>query len=153
MALSKAQNKRLIMKAYDDIFYSQEIIRHIANNILPLRDAVAKQIGKGGNKDNEAFKRIQQILLNFKASVKELIDNIEMDRLNPVMHVETAKSFKQIEDEWLLGGLSINGEEIQHIFSLPEHIITQFRSLAYYSKKLFRKQSRVKHHSCFGITL
>ncbi len=136
VALSKAQDKKLIMKAYDDIFYSQAIIRHIANNILPLRDAVAKQIGKGGSRDNEAFKRIQQILLNFKASVKELIDNTDMYRLNPVMHVETAKSFKQIEDEWLLSGLSINSEEIQYIFSLPEHIITQFRSLAYYSKKI-----------------
>ncbi len=136
LALSKAQDKKLIMKAYDDIFYSQAIIRHIANNILPLRDSVAKQIGKGGNKDNEAFKRIQQILLNFKASIIELIDSIEMDRLNPIMHVETAKNFKHVEDEWLLGGISISGEEIQYIFSLPDDIITQFRSLAYYSKKI-----------------
>ncbi len=135
-ALSIASDKDLIMKAYDNIFYSQAIIRHIVNNILPLRDSVAKQIGNGGNKDEESFKRIQQILLNFKGNMRELIDGIEIDRLNPVMHVDTAKSIKDIENELLLDGDSIWGEEIQYILTLPDNIIKQFRSLAYYSKKI-----------------
>lgn len=135
-ALSIASDKDLIMKAYDNIFYSQAIIRHITNNILPLRDSVAKQIGNGGNKDEESFKRIQRILINFKGNMRELIDGIEIDRLNPVMHVDTAKSIKDIENELLLEGDSIWGEEIQYIFTLPDNILNQFRSLAYYSKKI-----------------
>lgn len=134
--LSIAQNKDLIMKAYDNIFYSQAIVHHIANNILQLRDTVAKQIGNGGSKDEESFKRIQQLLLNFKANVRELLEGIEIDRLNPVMHVNTANYFKSIEDEWLLAGSSIDGEEIQYIFTLPDQIIANFQSLAYYSKKI-----------------
>lgn len=136
LALSKTKDKDLIMKAYDNVFYSQAIIRHIANNILPHRDAIAKQIGNGGSKEQESFKRIQRILLSFKASMRELIDNMEIERLNPVMHVDTAKSIKRVEDDWLLEGDSIDGEEIQYIFTLPDHIIAQFRSLAYYSKKI-----------------
>lgn len=136
LALSTAQDKELITKAYDNIFYSQAIVRHIANNILPLRDSVAKQIGNGGSKDEESFKRIQRILLSFKANMRELIDGIEIERLNPVIHVDTAKSFKRVEDDWLLDGSSIDGEEIQYIFTLPDHIIAQFRCLAYYSKKI-----------------
>lgn len=136
LALSKAKDKDLILKAYNDIFYSQSIIRHIADDILPHRDAVAKQIGNGGSKDQESFKRIQRNLLSFKANMREFIDNMEIERLNPVMHVDTAKSFKRVEDDWLLEGDSIDGEEIQYIFTLPDHIMNQFRNLAYYSKKI-----------------
>lgn len=136
LALSKTPNKGLIMKAYDDIFYAQSIIRHISNNVLPSRDLVAKQIGKGGDKDEESFKRVQRILLNFKANLQELIKSIEISRLNPVMHVDTAKSLNHIEDEWLLEGPSISGEEIQYIFTLPDQIIAQFQALAYFSKKI-----------------
>lgn len=136
LALSQANDKDLIMKAYDNVFYSQAIIRHIANNVLPHRDKIAKQIGNGGSKDQESIKRIQRTLLNFKANMRELIDSIEIERLNPVMHVDTAKSFKRVEDDWLLDGDSIDGEEIQYIFTLPDHIMAQFRSLAYLSKKI-----------------
>lgn len=136
LALSKSLDKDLIMRAYDNIFYSQAIIRHIVDNILPVRDSVAKQIGTGGSKDEDSFKRIQQILLNFKASMRKFIDDIELVRLNPIMHVDMAKSFKYIENEYLFGGFSISGEEVQYIFTLPDNIIAQFRSLAYYSKKI-----------------
>lgn len=90
----------------------------------------------GGSKDQESFKRIQRTLLNFKASMREFIDSMEIERLNPVMHVDTAKSFKRVEDDWLLDGDSIDGEEIQYIFTLPDHIMAQFRNLAYLSKKI-----------------
>ena len=124
------------MKAYDNIFYSQAIIRHINNNILPYRDDVAKQIGKGGSQNHESFKRIQRVLLSFKANMRDFINNMEIERLYPVMHVDTAKNFKQVEDDWLLEGDTIDGEEIQYILTLPDDIITLFRSLAYYSKKI-----------------
>ncbi|MGM9817139.1 MAG: hypothetical protein ACI304_08830 [Lepagella sp.] len=120
----------------DTLCETLPIIHHIANNILPHRDAVAKQIGSGGSKDQESFKKIQQILLNFKASMRDFIDSVEIERLNPVIHVDTAKSFKRVEDDWLLDGDSIDGEEIQYIFTLPDLIISQFRNLAYYSKKI-----------------
>jgi Zn-dependent protease with chaperone function len=136
LALSKTKNKGLIMKAYDDIFYAQSIIRHISNVVLPSRNHVAKQIGKGGEKDEKSFKRDQQILLNFKANMRELIESIEINRLNPVMHIDTAKSLNHIQDKWLLEGPSISGEEIQYIFTLPDQIIAQFQALAYYSKKI-----------------
>lgn len=136
LALSKAKNKGLIMKAYNDIFYSQAIIRHIVDNILPYRDNTAKQIGNGGDKNEESFKRIQRTLLNFKGNMREFIDGIEIDRLDPVMHIETATSLKRVESEWLLYGDAINGEEIQYLFTLPDLILAQFRSLIYYSKKI-----------------
>lgn len=135
-ALSIAKNKELVKKAYNDIFYSQAIVRHIANVILPLRNQVAKQIGKGGNKDKESFNRIQSILLNFQADMCELMNSIEIERLNPVMHINAVDYFKRVEYEWLLNGSSIDGEEIQYILTLPDQIIANFHSLAYYSKKI-----------------
>lgn len=128
--------KSLIAKAYDNIFYSQAVIRHIAGEVVPFRDNINNQIGNGGNVSEESFKRVQQILLNFKKSMKELMDNIEINRLNPVMHVEAVKSLKRIDDELLLACSSISGDEIQYIMSLPDVIIAQFRALAYYSKKI-----------------
>jgi len=136
LAMSVASDKDLIFRAYNNIFYSQAVIRHIADNVIPTRDSVAKQIGRGGNQDEQTFRRIQKILLNFKANMKEMIDNLEMSRLNPVIHVDSAKSIKRVEDEWLLSGTSIGGDEIEYIFSLPDQIISLFQSLAYYSKKI-----------------
>lgn len=136
LALTKASDKSLIAKAYDNIFYSQAVIRHIAGEVVPFRDNINNQIGKGGNVSEESFKRVQQILLNFKKSMKELMDNIEINRLNPVMHVEAVKSLKRIDDELLLACSSISGDEIQYIMSLPDVIIAQFRALLYYSKKI-----------------
>lgn len=136
LAVSKADDRNLIVKAYDDIFYSQAIIRHINQNLIPQRDEVAKTIGSGGEQNEKIFNQIQQILLGLKATIAKLIEDTEIERLYPVMHVNVAESLKRVYDDILLTGPSIDSEEIQYIFSLPEILAEQFRSLAYYSKKI-----------------
>lgn len=135
LALSRARDKDLISKAYDDIFYSQAVIRHIADNILPHRDSVAREVGRKNGKSEESFKSLQNALLNFKASMREFMASLEMERLYPVMHVEAARDFELIEDDWLFEGSSISGKDIQYVFNLPDAIIGQFLDLVYYSKK------------------
>ncbi len=136
LAMTLASDKDVIANAYDNIFYSQAIIRYISEKIIPVRDSVAKQIGSGGNQDEQTFNRIQRTLLNFKANMRVMIDSIEMERLNPIMHVDVAKSIGRVNDEILLDGPSISGDEIEYIFTLPDQIISLFQSLAYFSKKI-----------------
>lgn len=66
LALSQANDKDLIMKAYDNVFYSQAIIRHIANNVLPHRDKIAKQIGNGGAKIKNQSSAFRELFLTLK---------------------------------------------------------------------------------------
>lgn len=136
LAMTIASDKDLILNAYDNIFYSQAIIRYISDNIIPVRNSTAKEIGSGGSQDQQTFNRIQKTLLNFKANMRELIESIEMERLNPVMHVDTPEIIGRVNDEILLNGASIIAEEIEYIFSLPDQIISLFQCLAYYSKKI-----------------
>lgn len=136
LATSRATNKELIVNAYENIFYSQATIRHISNKILPLRDMVARQIGTGGKKDEQTFNRIRGILINFKLTMKHLVDDLEMERLNPVIHVDMVKYINRVDDENLFNYSSIGGDEIDYILGLPNQIIVQFQSLNYFSKKI-----------------
>lgn len=136
LAMSKASDKALVANAYDNIFFAQAAIRHINEKIIPLRDSVAKKVGSGGSQNEQAFKQIQAILLNFKSTMKELEEYIQLERLNPVMHVNEVEYLKRVDSNVLLDGDSITGEEMQYIFTLPDRIIYLFQNLEYYSKKI-----------------
>lgn len=134
--LSIAHDKSLIINAYDNVFYSQQIINYLREEVLTTRDGVAKRIGTGGQQDEETFKRTQQILLQYKAYLQDMIKKIEMKRLDPVMHVDMVKHFERLNNDWLLDGMSIDGDEIAYVFYLPEQLMQLFDNLAYYSKKI-----------------
>lgn len=136
LALSKTSDKKLIVKAYNDIFYAQSAIRYIDDKILPMRDAVAKSIGKGGQQSEQAFENTKRRLKGFQDTMIELINKLEMSRLNPVMHIEAAENFRQVEYDFLFTGESIYSDEIQYIFFLPDQVKSLFGSLTYYSKKI-----------------
>lgn len=136
LALSKTSDKKLIVKAYDDIFYAQTAIRYIDDKILPIRDAVAKSIGSGGQQDEQTFEQTKWRLKSFQGTMIELMDKLEMSRLNPVMHIEAAEDFRQVNYEFLFAGESIDSDDIQYIFYLPDRIKSLFGSLTYYSKKI-----------------
>lgn len=135
LALSKASDKLLIMKAYDDIFYSQAVINHLGENIIPERDAVAASIGNKRKTDHETFERIQITLRNFQTEIIKLLNGMELVRLNPIMHVEMAKNLLYVEN-YTFDGDSINGVDVNNLLSIPDHLISLFQNLAYYSKKI-----------------
>lgn len=136
LALANAQDKELIKQAYDDIFYAQALIDHINKDILPLRDMVAAESQIDGKMTEEAFEHMQGSLLNFKDRMKELLGQIDIDRLAPVMHTDGVKYYERIDDKSLFTGSSINGADIEYILTLPEDIIEQLKNLAYYAKKI-----------------
>lgn len=134
--LSIAPDKSLIINAYDNIFYSEHIINFLRDEVATTRDNVAKRIGKGGEKNEEEFKRTQRFLLQYKAYLQDIINKIEMKRLDPVIHVDMVKHIDRLNYEWLLDGDSIDGEEIAYVFNLPEQLIQLFDNLDYYAKKI-----------------
>lgn len=135
-AMSIVSDKNLIIKAYDNIYYSQNVISHINREIIPHRDGVARAASRSGNLSRDEFNRLQMMLLNFKNMMLTFIRDIDIHRLDPVMHVDTVRDLERINSDILLTGDSISGEEIQYVLSLPDQFLQLFSNLAYYSKKI-----------------
>jgi hypothetical protein len=136
-ALTVVENRALIIKAYDDIFYSQYIIEKIKNNLFSNRAALTRDLSRIKRRDENDFLELQRNLISFKKSIMDAIANIEMDRLRPVAHVDMWKKFSYfMKTETIFAGSSILSEEINYVFSIPDELIQLFENLEYYSKKI-----------------
>ena len=136
-AISCASDKSLIIRAYDNIFYSQFIIEKIKENLFPNRNALHKELCRVTTRDENEFNILQRRLVGYKNAIKEAITQIEMERLYPVIHVDMWKRMQDFLDEdLLLDGMSISSEEIADVFSIPDQLVELYENLAYYSKKI-----------------
>ncbi len=136
-ALYCASDKALIVKAYDNIFYSQFIIEKIKENLFPNRNALHNELCRVTTRDENEFNTLQRRLVGYKNAIKEAITQIEMERLYPVIHVDMWKRMQDFLDEdLLLDGMSISSEEIADVFSIPDQLVSLYDNLAYYSKKI-----------------
>ncbi|MBR1963729.1 MAG: DUF2167 domain-containing protein [Muribaculaceae bacterium] len=136
-AITCASDRSLIIRAYDNIFYSQFIIEKINYNLYPNRNALLQELSRVTTRDENEFDTLQRRLVGYKNAIKEAIPQIEMERLYPVIHVDMWKRIQDFLDEdLLLDGLSISSEEITDVFSVPDQLVELYENLAYYSKKI-----------------
>lgn len=136
-AIACASDKSLIIRAYDNIFYSQFIIEKIKENLYPNRSALHNELCRVTTRDENEFNSLQRRLVGYKNAIKEAITQIEMERLYPVIHVDMWKRMQDFLDEdLLLNGMSISSEEISDVFSVPDQLVQLFENMAYYSKKI-----------------
>lgn len=136
-AISCASDISLIVRAYDNIFYSQFIIEKIKENLFPNRNVLHNELCRVTTRDENEFNTLQRRLVGYKNAIKEAITQIEMERLYPVIHVDMWKRMQDFLDEdLLLDGMSISSEEITDVFSIPDQLVELYENLAYYSKKI-----------------
>lgn len=136
-AISCASDKSLIVRAYDNIFYSQFIIEKIKENLFPNRNVLHHELCRVTTRDENEFNTLQKRLVGYKNAIKVAITQIEMERLYPVIHVDMWKRMQNFLDEdLLLDGMSISSEEITDVFSIPDQLVELYENLAYYSKKI-----------------
>lgn len=137
-ALNISNDKQLIRKAYDDIFYAQTIIKYINKQLIPLRDWTFQNIVHSEEQSQEAFQKTLSILTNLRNKLREAITQIDMKRLDPVLNVDRAKAFNDLFADWFLNPKyeSISSEEQNLLMSLPNQLIDLFHDLLYYSMKI-----------------
>ncbi|MDE6553712.1 MAG: DUF2167 domain-containing protein [Muribaculaceae bacterium] len=135
LALSKATDREDIVKAYDDIFFSYAVIRHIREQIIPARDQVAANLGSGGEVDNERFKQVQKMLIGLRDGLRQFMASFDVACLEPVLFTDSATHMERLNDDWLCDGISIGGDESAYVLGFPEFIISVFNSLIFFSKK------------------
>lgn len=136
-ALGLTENKSLIIKSYDNIFFSQFIIEKIKENLFPNREILNHELMRVTARDENEFITLQQRLVQYKNAIKNAITKIEMERLYPVIHVDMWRRMQEfLNEDLLLNGMSISGEEISDVFSIPDQLVELFENLAYYSKKI-----------------
>ncbi len=137
-ALSKTDDKDLIVKAYHNVFYAQFIIDTLHDHIFTQRDELHKWVLRMSSQPSSSeYRLLQSRLLGFKQNVKEAIRKIEMQRLYPVMHVNMRAKLQQfLEEDYLFEASAISGDEIKEVFTIPDELVELFEALAYYSKKI-----------------
>lgn len=135
-AMAMARDKHVIETAYDNIFYTQEWLRHLLDELLPLRDSVIQKVRNWGNVNEENFDSLSMLLIEFKGNVRETIGSLDMDRLAPVMHVDMVSFFERIDDSDLFEDILLLNENMEYVFSVPDHLVSLLQNLNYYSKKL-----------------
>ena len=135
--ITHSRDPEIINMAYDNIFYSQSIIREIREKLFNERTILHNELTKITRRDHDEFIALQMNLRNYLNNLKSFISNIEMKRLYPIIPVEIwEKMTKGINDEYLFLGSSISSNEINYVFSTPEELISLFENLAFFSKKI-----------------
>ncbi|MBD5339062.1 MAG: DUF2167 domain-containing protein [Bacteroides sp.] len=136
-AISKSDDPDRIIKAYNDIYYSYSKIDYLRNHFLPQQAELAKQLGSGGQKSDEEFQSIVVALTNYKTTLlRLLLYQIDLNRLEPVMHIEMLRKFNMLKDVEFSEYVSIEGSTVNYMFSITEDLIELFKALEFYSKKL-----------------
>lgn len=136
-AMARSGDPEMIRKAYDDIFYSQYIQSKIVDYLLPLRDIAYKALMKRpGELDPKDYKVLQKTLVNYRDAVREVLSQIEMDRLAPVMSGDLMEHYIRVrDDDTTFMSSAIIPSEVESMMELPEQLLRHFSDLAYFSKK------------------
>lgn len=136
LAMSKTEDKSLIIAAYDAIGYAQPIIALINEDYLPVRDDMIKALNEAKIAGEGDYASLRDWIDSYEKALKDVLNNLRYRQVAPFMSQEEHKHIIDFLDRGSSFSGGIDGDAVGHMFSVTDWILRVHDRLSHSAKKV-----------------